>query len=114
MKTSDFIKELKEHLPAIDTLRAYLYKDKIEVIDYTESFELDGIKEEPFYGRVLTIYIEDNKVSVIKNHSFELITPANVEMLKYILSILGVELEDYENHNFNPDISDLSNFIQYS
>lgn len=104
----ELMKQIKSIFQVDDKLRVYLYENKIKVIDYTPEIELpDGQKLDEFFGNLFTIYIDGNKITVIENSSISLITPANAEAIKFLTSLVGKEIEAYEQYPKLPTIKDL-------
>lgn len=99
MELYDLLKSIKEHFQVDETLRAYLFDNKIELIDYTSEVELpDGDKLDAFFGNLGILYLEDNKITCIENNSIKLITPANCEIFAYLASLIGTEIIDYDSY----------------
>lgn len=99
MKLREFLKELRCKLLIDDNLKAYLYKDKIEIIDFTPGFDLEnGERIEDFYGHVLDIYLEDNKITIIEDRAMKMMTPVNKDTYIYLANLIGLEIEDYSDY----------------
>ena len=51
-----------------------------------------------FFGNLFTIYIDGNKITVIEN---------NAEAIKFLTSLVGKQIEAYEQYPKLPTIKDL-------
>lgn len=108
MKLKDFLKELRYKLLIDDNLKAYLYGDKMEIIDYTPGYELqNGEIIDPFYGHVLDIYFEGNTISIVEDRAMKIITPVNKDTHIYLANLIGLEIEDYGDYAKLPNHRDL-------
>lgn len=108
MELYELLNKIKQNFQVDETLRAYLYDNKIELIDYTEEIDLpDGHKLDPFFGNLGTLYLQNNKISCIENKSINLITPANCEIFSFLASLIGVEITDYDSYAKLLDIHQL-------
>lgn len=103
------MEEIKETLMVDEILKAYLYENKIEFVDYTSPVDLEnGDKLDDFYGNLCTLYIDkDNKISTIENPSINLITPVNINALRFLTNLIGQEIEDYDQYPKLPSIREL-------
>ena len=103
------MKDLKREFIVDETLKAYLYENKIEFVDYTSPIDLEnGDKLEDFYGNLCTIYIDkENKISTIENSCINLITPVNVKVINFLTSLIGEEIEAYDQYPKLPSIREL-------
>jgi hypothetical protein len=83
LKLKDLLLQLKKCLIVDDTLKAYLYKNKIEIIDYTPAISLEeaDINLSEFYGHTIDLIIDNNVISSIDASTFSLFTPANKEVI---------------------------------
>lgn len=108
MKLNDLLKNLKYNLHIDDKLKAYLYDDRIEIIDYTSEYVLaDGYKVDACYGYMLNLYIKNNTITMFEDKAFKLVTTANKDTLTYLISLIGLEIEDYDNYNKLPKLENL-------
>lgn len=99
MELYELLNKIKQNFQVDETLRAYLFDNKIELIDYTEEIDLpDGHKLDPFFGKLGTLYLQNNKISCIENNSINLITPANYEIFSFLASLIGTEITDYDSY----------------
>lgn len=108
MLLNSLLLDIKKKFMVDDQLKAYLYENKIELIDFTPGFYLsNGEWEDDFYGFLFTIYLEDNKISCIENNSIQLITPVNQQTVIYLASLIGTIIDDYDNYDKLKSISKL-------
>ena len=108
MKLKELMEQIKRNFLVDEQLRAYLYKDVIRFIDYTSGYTLSNGEElEPHYGSLLNIYLEGNKISYIECDSINLITPANANLIKFVASLVNIEIEDYDSYNYLPSFRDI-------
>lgn len=99
MELYDLLKQIKENFQVDETLRAYLYDNRIDLIDFTDEVELpNGQKLDAFYGKLGSLILENNKISCIENNCINLITPANCEIFTFLASLIGVEITDYDSY----------------
>lgn len=111
MKLKELMEQIKRSFLVDEQLRAYLYKDVIRFIDYTSGYTLSNGEElEPHYGSLLNIYLEGNKISYIECDSINLITPANANLIKFVASLVNIEIEDYDSYNYLPSFRDIEQF----
>lgn len=111
MKLKELMKQIKRNFLVDEQLRAYLYKDVIRFIDYTSGCTLSNGEElKPHYGSILNIYLENNKISYIECNSISLITPANAELIKFVASLINIEIEDYSSYNYLTSFEDIKQF----
>ena len=103
------MEEIKEIFMVDEILKAYLYENKIEFVDYTSPVDLEnGDKLDDFYGNLCTLYIDkDNKISTIENPSINLITPVNIKALRFLTNLIGQEIEAYDQYPKLPSIREL-------
>lgn len=108
MKLYELLNKVKEQFQVDESLRAYLYENKIELVDYTSEVELpDGRTIDPFYGNLGTLCLQGNKITCIENNSIKLITPANCHIFAFLASLIDIEIEDYDNYAKLPSISQI-------
>lgn len=100
MLLKDLLKDIKKNLMVDEQLKAYLYKDRILLIDFTSGFELpeQSINMKDFYGTIGSLLLKDNKISSIENEIIHLITPANQQTIIYLASLIGTEIDDYDQY----------------
>ena len=113
MLLNELLKCIKKQFMVDEKLIAYLYSDKIELVDFTSGFEIPekDIKGDDFYGFLFTIYLKDNKISCIENNSIHLITPANKDTIIYLANLIDIKIEDYDSYEKLPDISQLKSIV---
>ena len=111
MKLKELLNEIKRKFMVDEILKAYLYNDKIELVDYTGAVSLsDGTELKDHYGNLGVIYLDSSKnsISMFENNCIHLITPANKEIVTYMSSLIGLIIEDYEDYDKLPEIDKLS------
>lgn len=91
MKLYDMMTVIKDKFK-VEELRAYLYKDKIEFIDFTPGYK--GSKD--FYGGLFTIYVDHNVIISIDNESMHFINDKNKDCISYLIGLIGTEIEGYQ------------------
>lgn len=110
MKLHDILKEIKQVFEVDESLRAYLYSNKILLIDYTSEVDIDDDhKLDAFYGRLGTIYLnENNEIKTIENECINLITPVNKDSLIHLCNLIGIQIEDYNDFPKLPNIKQIN------
>lgn len=104
MKLRELLRELKTKFLIDEILKAYLYKDRIEIIDYTSEYEYEdenkNIHKEPdFYGRCITLYLKNNEINYIDPCCISYFTKANKNALIYLLNLIDTIIEDYNDYD---------------
>lgn len=111
MKLKELMTQIKDKFQVDEQLRAYLYKDRIKFIDYTSKCVLkNGKKLDDFYGNLMSIYLKENKISCIECNIINLITPANIEAINFLTSLINIEIEDYNSYKYLTSLEDIKQF----
>lgn len=103
MLLKELLKDIKREFMIDEQLKAYLYENKIELVDFTSGFEYE-VKEEKkveddFYGNIGTLYLENGKITHIENNSIHLITKSNQQLVIYLASLIGTIIDDYNSYD---------------
>jgi hypothetical protein len=108
LKLKDLLIKLKSTLMIEDALKAYLYEDKIELIDYTPAISLEeaDVTMPDFYGHTIDLIVEKNVISAIDASTFSLFTPANKEVISELLDLIGATIIDYSEYEKLPSIEE--------
>lgn len=104
MLLKELLKDIKKEFMVDEHLKAYLYENKIELVDFTLGWsdELpDGrlIEQDDVYGNLGTLYLENGKITTIENNSIHLITSANQQIIIYLASLIGITIDDYDSYD---------------
>ena len=103
MLLKELLKDIKREFMIDEQLKAYLYENKIELVDFTSGFEYEvkGEKkvEDDFYGNIGTLYLENGKITHIENNSIHLITKSNQQLVIYLASLIGTIIDDYNSYD---------------
>lgn len=104
MLLKELLKDIKKQFMVDEYLKAYLYENKIELIDFTQGWSdetPDGrlIEEDDFYGNIGTLCLENGEITHIENNSIHLITKSNQQLVIYLASLIGTIIDDYNSYD---------------
>lgn len=110
MQLHTLMKLIKHNFQVDEELRAYIYNNRIKFIDFTSGFTQDDITLNDFYGKLLTIYYDEETLEIksIEPHCLSIITPVNKEVYKYLADLIGKTIDDLNNYPKTMDLADLS------
>lgn len=99
MQLHTIMKLVKNNFMIDDELRVYIFKDRIEFIDFTPAIEQDGeLLMDDFYGKLFTIYYRDNIIIAIEHNCLSMITSKNTGLYKFLADLINQEIEDLNTY----------------
>ena len=105
MQLQELMKQVKSKFMIDEQLRVYIYKDRIDFIDFTSAVvDEKGEKIMPdFYGRLFTITYNEKIISTIEPSSLSIITPRNTELYKYLCDLIYTKIDDLDSYPVIPE-----------
>ena len=110
MQLQELLQLVKKNFLVDDELRAFIYKGKIEFIDYNEPVYQNGNKiMEDFYGLLCVLYFDEKtfEITSIEPSCLRLITKVNCNLYSFLASLIGQYIDDINSYPRLPSISDL-------
>lgn len=108
MQLHTLLKLIKNNFVVDEELRAYIYKNRIEFIDFTSAIIQDGKQiMDDFYGLMFILYYDkDNTITSIEPTSLNLITSGNANMYKFLADLIGQQIGDLNSYPVVPDLDE--------
>lgn len=105
MKLYDIMKDVKQIFHIDETLRVYIYKDRIDFIDFTSKIlDKDGNELVPdFYGKLFSVEYKDKIITIVEPQSLSFMTANNVSLYRYLCSLVHKEIEDLDSFPVIPE-----------
>lgn len=101
------MKLITNHCYVTDELRVYIYDGYIQFVDHTDyeytNPKTNELVKEEFNGVVFTMSYdtETNEITTIEPSSNVLFTPANKNMYKFLLDLIGQQIENLNSYPVN-------------
>lgn len=105
MQLQELMKQVKSKFMVDEQLRVYIYKDRIDFIDFTSAV-VDKKGEEivpDFYGRLFSATYRDKVITVVEPQSLSMITPRNTELYKYLCDLIYTKIDDLDSYPVIPE-----------
>lgn len=89
--------KVKENMQVDEELRAYVYEDKIEFVEFTSGIEIpeNNISLKDFCGILFIAYIKEDKICCIEDKCMNIITRANKTAFIFLASLIDIKIDDF-------------------
>lgn len=100
MQLNTLLKLLKHGFHVDEELRAYIYKDRVEIVEHEPEITIVGERViSEFNGLLCIIYYNDkNIITAIEPSSLSLLTTANKALYKTLIDFIGQDIADLKNY----------------